>query len=825
MINYKLILLTIFYIIGILCSLKSAVYVLPAAALIIYAAAKAPQTIRNEQITPGKYSIIEYFNIDSIGQKEYNKINIIKSTAILMCAVFLCAYSRGGLIIFKNSIGINSKIKTGAFVKITGTIDSVYSYQKRNESGRPNDFNAIIMVEKYYDARNKKYIKTNGRILLKINNIKINDNQFIDIEENGLIEVSGYLEKIHKYQNPLINGGHNPLKNEILFRMRTHSENVTIIKRGGGIITSLKRKINDVFDKYYPDDIAGFLKAFALGNQSGASDSIYFDNDTTFNFYESGLLHVMVVSGGHVTLMIAFISSALGILKTDDKIKLYVLFIAISLYFLIIGFQAAVTRAYTSFAVYTAAALMKRDISRINIFITAFFIHIVIFPEFIFSPGFWLSYISTFAIILACEYEIVFFNRTGPAAIAFIQYCKICLAALIFTYPAVCYISGYFPLNSVIANLFTLWLYEIILALCLIFAVLSAISETLAWCAAAAIYHLTFAALKINEFIASFPAGNIALYKLKFIETILLYIFLCAGIYFYKHRGETKHLNVLKIAIIIFILIFIRTAAIKYNESPEVIFLDTGQGDCALIKTMDNKWIMIDAGGSASSYSKALIPFLRYRNINEIEYLIISHAHSDHYLNAIYLLKNPKIKIKKLYYSHIINGEKEFEKMLAHFNNKKVIYAGYRIKEKEALIDILWPPAGGAAEISDCNDSSIVISACISGKKILFCGDITETVENRIIPEISRANFDFIKAPHHGSITSNSEKFIIASGARGVFIPSAQSNKFGHPHKIILNRYKKNGYKIYNSQNSGGIILKIGKNIKIIKSDMKTEFL
>ncbi len=838
-INYKLLILLFFYTAGVICAPLFTPWRAAACAIITIAA-----------LTSIKYIVYK-------GRKGDGRIfNFNKRLLLIFLAFFLCALLRAALIIDGHSKDINEKLRDDAFVKLTGRVERFKQNDKT--TGGKSYSSALLHVEKYYDARLNIYKKINGGVFIKItgeipsksrntennaaqiHSTKINiagitagekvttkPQTTRQISENDLIEAAGRVKKIHKYKNLYLNSNYNPLKPEILYSLNTEGTSINIIEKGHNIIGSLKNKAVDLFSLYFPADISGFLIAFALGDSSETASSIYFDNDAAFDFCESGLLHIMVVSGGHVTLMIVFISAILSFLKIRPEIKTVVLFIIISLYFLIIGFQAAVTRAYISFAVYIAASCIDREINHLNIFIAAMFLHIVIFPEFIFSPGFWLSYVSTFAIIAACSYKIEPFEERIYLN-AFLQYCKISAAALISTYPAVCYIAGYFPLNSIAANILTLWIYETLLALCLVFTAVSMISTTLAWAAAAIVYHTAFAALKINEFISSIPMGNLAIYKLTLIETLAMYLLIVAIIYALaiKKTAVSGH-TALKIMACTFIILTLRTETIKYFEGAEVIFLDAGQGDCTLIKTTGGKWIIIDAGGSASSYNKVLAPYLRYRHISEIEYLIITHAHSDHYCNAVKLYKNRKIKIKTLYYSPYDKGEAEFYKLLSRVYNKKVIYAGSKLIADEVSIDILWPPENPHPNETpaNCNDSSIVAAVKVKNHAILFCGDITETVEKKLINKISRYNFDFIKAAHHGSISSNCEEFISAANARGVYIPSATSNKFDHPHKTVLDRYRDSNYKIYNSQNCGGIILNISKRIKIKSYNLTEDFL
>ena len=63
----------------------------------------------------------------------------------------------------------------------------------------------------------------------------------------------------------------------------------------------------------------------------------------------------------------------------------------------------------------------------------------------------------------------------------------------------------------------------------------------------------------------------------------------------------------------------------KYNT---VHFLDVGQGDCTLFETFDGKFAVIDTSHEGSS--DKIISYLNDVGVEWIEYLILTHPHSDH---------------------------------------------------------------------------------------------------------------------------------------------------------------------------------------------------
>ena len=67
-----------------------------------------------------------------------------------------------------------------------------------------------------------------------------------------------------------------------------------------------------------------------------------------------------------------------------------------------------------------------------------------------------------------------------------------------------------------------------------------------------------------------------------------------------------------------------------------------------------------------------------------------------------------------------------------------------------------------------------------------------------------------MKAGHHGSDTSSSEKFINVTNPKYSIISVGENNKYGHPNKEVLDTL--NDSKIYRTDQDGSIMFKIKKN-------------
>ncbi len=108
------------------------------------------------------------------------------------------------------------------------------------------------------------------------------------------------------------------------------------------------------------------------------------------------------------------------------------------------------------------------------------------------------------------------------------------------------------------------------------------------------------------------------------------------------------------------------------------------------------------------------------------------------------------------------------------------------------------------------NDNSIVIYTKLYNYQLLFMGDAGRKVEEKILKEYNINNIDIIKVGHHGSYTSSSSYFINNIRPKYSIISVGKNNKYGHPHKQVLDNLKNTS--IYRTDIDGSIMFKIKNN-------------
>lgn len=102
------------------------------------------------------------------------------------------------------------------------------------------------------------------------------------------------------------------------------------------------------------------------------------------------------------------------------------------------------------------------------------------------------------------------------------------------------------------------------------------------------------------------------------------------------------------------------------------------------------------------------------------------------------------------------------------------------------------------------NDSSCVISVKGAGMNLLLSGDVSRTVEQRLVDN-GLSRHDLLSVPHHGSATSSSRVFVDAVQPLLALVSAGWNNRFDFPRDDVIERYRKNRTPVLNTAQCGGI--------------------
>lgn len=285
----------------------------------------------------------------------------------------------------------------------------------------------------------------------------------------------------------------------------------------------------------------------------------------------------------------------------------------------------------------------------------------------------------------------------------------------------------------------------------------------------------------------------------------------------------------------------------------KVIFKDVGQGDSILLEwehRSKKKLRIIDC--NLKKGRNSVLDYIRNNNFEEIEFIILTHPHFDHFSGIRSILEyceQKKIKILRFLHTSFqvpqylksavkspqASSElaKLFKKIKDLWSSKKIIqyqsYISDDIKPIEITDDIklevLAPSTiefdnfitktfTNAEENSHSNPHgnwlSTVLKIYDNNWYILLTSDVEISALKRIgysKKNEFKSNLILCQSPHHGSKKNHSNIFwrnLKKNESKVVF--SVGKNSYGHPSNHVVNKFKSYNYKIFSTNLVGGLL-------------------
>lgn len=234
----------------------------------------------------------------------------------------------------------------------------------------------------------------------------------------------------------------------------------------------------------------------------------------------------------------------------------------------------------------------------------------------------------------------------------------------------------------------------------------------------------------------------------------------------------------------------------------EVHYIDVGQADCELV-VCDGEAMLIDGGNTADS--SLVISYLSDMGVDEIEYMLCTHAHEDH----VGGLSGPlsTMTVENVYAPVKGSNSKCYEsfvsKALSQTGEIKHPKTGDKLKLGSAEVTFYVP---NKDLDDDLNNTSVMCRVTYGATAFLFTGDAEAIEEADIMAQGAELKADVLKVGHHGSSSSSSWEFIEAADPSYAVISCGKNNSYGHPHEGTLKTLYLADAEVYRTDLQGHII-------------------
>lgn len=599
------------------------------------------------------------------------------------------------------------------------------------------------------------------KITIKYSIFKINiyDYDFEDLEIGMIIRVSGENRNIEANHIPNAFNYKEYFYNSLNL-LEVKKTNLIVVKKSFSI-NIFNYYMNKYLDKNFTNESLIILKAFIIGDTSG------FNSEFKEAIKTNGIVHLFALSGLHISLFINLLDKVLKRSKHKDIIINIFLFI----YLLITKFGVSISRAI--FTYYLKYICNKKNIyfSSLDRTSIIFILFSIYNPYLMYNNGFVLSFFATFIILLINE-KIK--NVKEVKAILIISF-----YTTILTLPLTVNINNELNLLSPVINIVMIIMVEtIILPFSIVVCLIPFLNYIYIYILKAFIFIIE---VQAN---ISYKLGLVIVFKSMNIWVIVIYYTLMFFILSYHAKLNKKALIILNI---LFILIF----NINISFTNTITFLDLYNGEATLIEYM-NETILIDTG---EGINNEVTSFLKSKGIRCIDYLFITHNHSDH--NGEFKSIKKSIKVKKVIKNIYDNNYYQ--------DNTLSAKTGDVINTRYFKFEVLNPSSYDINE----NNNSLVLYTIINNTSFLFLGDIEQECEEKLQIE---KNVDVVKIAHHGSNTSSTSAFIDKIKPKYAIIMNGRKELYSFPSNQVVNRLKEKNIKTYITKNSYTIVLKIKRN-------------
>jgi competence protein ComEC len=542
----------------------------------------------------------------------------------------------------------------------------------------------------------------------------------------------------------------------------------------GAMMSSARAAIGELFRSRLTHRQAGIGHALICGEQSALAP------DQFEGYLQTGVYHVLAVSGQHLVILGAFVGFCLRFAGGSIRSRAVWLAIFVLAYMLLTGARPPVVRAAAMVCAWCLGLWLLRPAQPLNLLAFAWIIVAIWNPGDLANTGCQLSFIAVLVLIevVAPLYQRArrqstpldrLEERLRPASLRLLHWLGTqvrwgFIIALIVWLATAPLIAQRFHLFSPVAVLLTPFLAVtvtiallsgMLLVLCGGIPLVSALPASWMGLALDASDMLVTAGRALPGgfvYCPDLPDWWVAIFYFTMIAVVItpgwrvrwkLWL-TAAGLWFLWGLGLAQPIA---------------------PGGLRMTVLSIGHGTAIVLETPDGRCLLYDAGSLSGPEvaQRQVSAYLWSRGRTKIDEVILSHADLDHFNGLIELADRFRIGAVRLTPTFADKPDRGTQATIRYLEKTGIpmrrIHQGEVLRAGEVVIEALHPPAGPAPALSGPeNIRSLVLRIAYQGRSILLTGDLEqaglEMVTSQPIEPV-----DVLVAPHHGSRISNTGRF------------------------------------------------------------------
>lgn len=669
-----------------------------------------------------------------------------------------------------------------------------FSYQAGRISRQERALDGVTQVkavgtaEWKGESKNKEYLLLSHVFLPEQDlyldgDVMVYDDEFGEVHPGNKIRLSGELSA---HEEPT-NLGENDMRTYFLSRniefsmfpkqreVVGHEKNIW-----KNTLFSIQNRMSENLSSQYDDKVLPIFEAMILGDKTGISA------DTKDAFTQSGIVHILAISGLHISLVGEGIYRKLRRAGLPFYCSGFLGLLFSFSYCVMTGMSGSSKRAFLMFLIFLISQAFGRSYDLLSSGGTAGLLLLLESPFRCMDAGFLMS---IGAVISAGIYREVFYAGKKKTAkekqksrLAFCITVQMIMMPILLYFQYECYPCS-FLFNFLILPLVTVGFTAGMLSAFLPLALFSVPASFL--------FSLVLSATRLAMHL---PIKNIVFGKPSFMWIIVFYLELYLIYKVVKKKSYWRYACLLAGAC------FLITGMQK--RADKISFLDVGQGDCIAVSLNREDMILVDGGSSSKKEVGRYIiaPYVKSQGYKKIRAAVITHLDSDHYSGIKELLSMDMIE--QLYLPDV-KKDKGYEEVEKEAQKYQVpidyLSLGSKLSGRDWTMKCLHPKP--AAELEK-NAASLVFRLEVHKFSVLLTGDLEKEgedmlVQNGVVPA------DVLKVGHHGSKNGTKET-LLEQVKPGIAVVSAgKNNRYGHPHRETVRRLEDSKCSIFETSKSG----------------------